>query len=144
MTPFEELPNRAYTVEQYMVSFKVSRAEAEHYRRTALREKRYQNDDYRVFVSQVHVVGGFPPFIHLTIERLDGAPVHSWSDLQTIKNMLVGPEHEAVEVYPAESRLVDMAHQYHLWAFAEEGLKLPIGWPERMVRSELHPIDKTT
>jgi len=29
--------------------------------------------------------------------------------------MIVGEEHEAFEVYPAESRLVDTANQYHLW-----------------------------
>jgi hypothetical protein len=37
--------------------------------------------------------------------------VHDWRDLQRIKNQLVGPECEAVELYPAESRKVDTANQ---------------------------------
>ena len=28
-----------------------------------------------------------------------------------IKNLIVGPEHEGFEIYPAESRLVDTANQ---------------------------------
>jgi hypothetical protein len=35
-------------------------------------------------------------------------PMKVWLTI-SIKNELVGPEHEAVELYPAESRLVDSA-----------------------------------
>ena len=43
---------------------------------------------------------------HLNIRRLDGAPcIRDWRHFQQIKNELVGPECEAVELYPAESRL---------------------------------------
>ena len=48
----------------------------------------------------------------LSIKRRDRAPVHDWRELQQIKNMIVGDEHEGFEVYPAESRLVDTANQY--------------------------------
>lgn len=37
-------------------------------------------------------------------------------DAQRIKNELLGDEYEACELYPAESRLVDGANQFHLWA----------------------------
>lgn len=126
MQDFKQIESFAYTVEQYMASFKVSRAQAMEYRATALREKRYENDKYRVFVSPIHVLAGFPPFIHLTIERVDSQPVHSWAEFQEIKNMLVGPEHEAMELYPAESRLVDMAHQYHAWVLAQPQMRIPL------------------
>jgi hypothetical protein len=75
---------------------------------------------------------------HLSIKRLDKEPIHDWRDLQEIKNMLVGKQYEAVELYPAESRRVDSANQYHLWCFVQvEGSDeipvLPFGWDERYV-----------
>lgn len=53
---------------------------------------------------------------HLSIKRLDKMAVHKWRDLQEIKNQLLGPEIEAVELYPAESRRIDVANQFHLFA----------------------------
>jgi hypothetical protein len=46
---------------------------------------------------------GFPAMIWLSIKRRDKAPIDTdhWRVLQRIKNEIVGPEHEAVEVYPA-------------------------------------------
>lgn len=63
---------------------------------------------------------------HLIIRRHDTKPIHSWYDLQRIKNELVGSDRTAVEVYPAESNLVDDANLYHLWVLPE-GFKLPFG-----------------
>lgn len=76
---------------------------------------------------------GWPKIIHLSIKRRDKAPLHDWRDLQRIKNELVGPEHEAIELYPAESRVVDTANQYHLWCFADDRVRIPVGWPTRLV-----------
>lgn len=56
-----------------------------------------------------------PAVVHLSIKRKDDLRVRSWVDLQMIKNSLVGPECEGVEIFPAESRKVDYANQYHLW-----------------------------
>jgi hypothetical protein len=64
--------------------------------------------------------------VHLSIKRNDKNPLHDWRDLQRIKNEILGPEEEAVELYPAESRLVDGANQYHLWSFV--GQKIPVGY----------------
>lgn len=66
--------------------------------------------------------------IWLSIKRIDKEPIHDWRDLQRIKNELVGPEHEAVELYPKESRVVDGANQYHLWCLAEPGHQMPFGF----------------
>src|SRR5262249_1931039 len=59
------------------------------------------------------------PFIHLDISRKDEEPCKCWLDFQAIKNQLVGPEFEAVELFPAEERLVNTSNQYHLWVAAD-------------------------
>src|SRR6187402_3694185 len=61
----------------------------------------FENDIYHVELTMT------PPYIHLDIRRLDGGPCNDWRNFQQIKNELVGPEYEAVELFPAESRLVD-------------------------------------
>jgi hypothetical protein len=55
-----------------------------------------------------------------SIFRADGEPIHNWSVLQGIKNEIVGPEYEAVELYPAQSRLMNLECCYHLWILAPE------------------------
>lgn len=64
---------------------------------------------------------------YISVRRNDREPVDSWRDLQEIKNQLCGPEREAVQLYPAESRLVDCANQYHLWVLPE-GVHFPMGF----------------
>lgn len=67
---------------------------------------------------------------HLSIKPLSKERVSRWRDYQRIKNELVGPEHEAVELFPAESRLVDTADQYHLWVAADPTFRFPFGFHE--------------
>lgn len=96
------------------------------------------NDEYQVNVDQAPP-HGFPGAViwHLSIKRRNKNPVHDWRDLQAIKNVLVGPDFEAIEIYPASSRVVDTANQYHLWVFVEmDGVrapKLPLGWFARTI-----------
>lgn len=73
------------------------------------------------------------PMIHLSIKRIDKMPIRDWRHMQSIKDSLVGPEHEGFELFPAASRLVDAANQYHIWVFAEPEHRLPIGWATRAV-----------
>jgi len=82
--------------------------------------------------------GGWPAMWHLSIKRKDREPIDEdrWRILQRIKNTLVGPEHEAVELYPAESRLVDTANQWHLWVFQKPQQQWPFGFTSRLVTSE--------
>ena len=89
---------------------------------------------------QVHVIRheGGPDdcgIIQLSIKRLDRTPQRDWRDFQRIKNQLVGPEYEAVELYPAESRLVDTANQYHLWLVNSPTFRWPIGYESGRVTS---------
>jgi len=98
----------------------------------------YLNDEYQVNVNKNYKWGADMEVWHLSIKRLDKEPTHDWRDLQSIKNMIVGEEYEAVELYPAESRLVDSANQYHLWAFigvvgSSDIPTLPIGFTSRYV-----------
>lgn len=87
-------------------------------------EEVYLNDRYQV--AKRTIEDG--RMVHLSIKRVDREPIHDWRDLQAIKNMLVGPECEAIEIYPAESRLVDTANQYHLWVFTDETYRIPVGF----------------
>ena len=73
---------------------------------------------------------------HLSIRRDDREPVSDWRDKQAIKNQLVGPECEGLELYPAESRLVDTANQYHLWVVCDPTSRIPFGWTERVTLNE--------
>jgi hypothetical protein len=88
------------------------------------------NDLYRV---QVRRDG---PMMHLTIARWDGKPCKDWRHFQQIKNQIAGRECEAVELFPAESRLVDMDHEYHLWVNADPRFRFPFGYSRRRVQDQ--------
>ena len=75
----------------------------------------------------------------ISIRRLDRAPAHDWRDFQNIKNDIVGAESEAIELYPAESRLMDTTNQYHLFAFDPDPSNrpvIPVGFTKREVREK--------
>jgi len=93
------------------------------------------NAVYQVNIQRMPEAGGWPEMIYLSIKRRDKAPigVEHFRDFQRIKNELVGPENEAIELYPKESRLVDIANQYHLFVLASPAHRYPFGFGERMV-----------
>ena len=101
----------------------------------------WRNDTYQVSVfrnsDRIHNQwADMPEMVHLSIKRNDREPLHDWRDLWAIKNCIVGPEHDALELYPAESRLVDGANQYHLWVFEDASVRVPFGMTEKMVGNE--------
>lgn len=110
------------------------------------RSEVYQNDRYEVALYRTPPVPGAPDdapnLVHLSVKRRDRAAVHDWRDLQRIKNELLGPEHEAVELYPAESRLVDAANQFHLWGFDDPTFRFPFGFADRLVSDDPPPGGK--
>lgn len=85
----------------------------------------YVNNRYSVQVSTTPIGYG-QSIIHLWIRAHDGTMPRSWSDLQRIKNDLVGPDRLAVEVFPPVSELVDQANMAHLWVYPA-GHVLPFG-----------------
>lgn len=86
----------------------------------------------RYQVNFFHHDTPFGPMIQLSIKRRDKEMIHDWRELQRIKNELLGEEVEAVELYPADSRLVDTSNQYHLWCLPE-GMRFPFGYTDRLV-----------
>lgn len=77
----------------------------------------FENKIYEVSVRR-HTSGwpwGGGRWAMLGISSFDGEPRHDWRDFQNIKNDLVGVDWEAIELYPAESRLLDPSNYYMLW-----------------------------
>lgn len=100
----------------------------------------YQNDLYSVTVERSQ------PFIRLTISRLDGQPFKTWKHLQEIKNQLIGPEHEAAELFPAQSRMIDGVNHYHLWVHANPNFRFPFGFRTNrvVIREAVRPLEGPT
>lgn len=88
------------------------------------REEIWKNDKYQVNIRR----SADGKSAHLSIKRIDRKSIHDWRDLQEIKNRLIGRECEAIELYPAESRRVDTANQYHLWCWTDPTFRIPLGW----------------
>jgi len=90
------------------------------------------NETYQVQVTRIpdHMT-------QLNIRRRDGKVIlRDWRDFQEIKNQICGPECEAIELYPAESRLVDTTNKYHLWVVEDPTFRFPVGWDKRDVSSK--------
>jgi len=74
------------------------------------------------------------PLVQLNIRRHDGRPIfRDWRHFQKIKNQLVGEECEGIELYPAESRLVDTNNKYHIWCHTDPKFRFPVGFDYRRV-----------
>jgi hypothetical protein len=86
----------------------------------------FRNNKYYVVVETLSPQG-LSGELHLTITRNDKSAAHDWREFQRIKNELCGPEREACELYPAQSRLYDTANTFHLWVMAE-GDRVPVGY----------------
>lgn len=126
------------TMEKTLLEHGASKEEAAIYVRYQRGVKQWKNDTYQVAVYRddgrvKNSWNDWPEMVHLSIKRNDREPLHDWRDLWAIKNCLVGEENEALELYPAESRLVDGANQYHLWVFVDPEVRLPFGMTEKKI-----------
>ena len=95
----------------------------------------YQNDIYRVEMTREAAL------IHLEIRRRDGKKCVQWYDIQRIKNELVGPQNEAVQLFPAESRVRETESGYHLWVYPDANLRIQLGFKDRFVLAEVAGSD---
>jgi hypothetical protein len=86
------------------------------------KQQMFRNNIYTVL--KIEQSGGLT---HLSIRRNDRKAAKDWRHFQQIKNELCGEEREGVEIYPAESRLVDMSNQYHMWVLPA-GDRIGIGF----------------
>lgn len=93
----------------------------------------YTNNRYQVVKEPVEYEGQMVDCIWLSIKALDDSARHDWREFQWIKNEIVGKEWEAMEIYPAESRMIDTCNQFHLWCFPT---KIGVGWSTRLVMEE--------
>lgn len=97
-------------------------------------EAPFPEEGWRVFHNRKYVIqmrhdtNREHPVIVLSIRRQDRKPIMDWRDLQWIKNQLVGPEVEMVQLFPAESRLVDSANQFYLFGYTVPGYRFPFGF----------------
>jgi len=108
--------------------------DADFYRRTymtVLNDEHYQNSRYQVRVRREMIAdgeGGEMEMVQLAIRRHDMQPIHDWLDKQRIKDELVGRECEGVELFPARSRMMDTANEYHLWVVKSDTYRWPVGF----------------
>jgi hypothetical protein len=82
--------------------------------------KAYTNGRYDVVYAVVaveHPDYGALQCIRLQVCNWDQSAQHDWRDFQRIKNDLVGEDWEAVELYPAEARLLDPSNAFYLWCY---------------------------
>jgi hypothetical protein len=107
---------------------------------TTMEDEHYINSRYHVAVRRTLTMdgeGGVIEMVHLSIKRHDQKPLRAhWADMQRIKNELLGPNCEAVELYPCEDRVVDTANQYHLWGVNSDTFRWPVGWNEGSLKME--------
>jgi len=93
----------------------------------------FVNDKYVVCVFK-NEPNGFPPDVgdiwHLSIRRQDREAWPDWRDFQQIKNEICGTECEGLELYPAQSRVMDSANQYHIYVFMQPAFMIPVGYTD--------------
>lgn len=91
-------------------------------------EEIWVNEIYQVATIKIdHPI--FGDMMQINIRRRDGNVIfRDWRHFQEIKNQLAGPECEGIELYPAESRLIDTANKYHIWVILDTDKTIPIGW----------------
>mgnify|MGYP006948432088 CR=1 FL=1 len=65
--------------------------------------------------------------IKAMVQKVNNMPlVNHWSEMQKIKNEIFGPETVAIEYYPAQSELTDMANIYWMFIYPSDVLPLPL------------------
>lgn len=119
-------------IDQTMAQFPgVTREAVEAQLKDVHRDDIWFNSRYQVNMRDVEgLPEGWPPMIALSIKRRDRERIgpEKYRDFMAIKDRLIGPEHEAVELYPARSREYDTANQYHLYVMKRPGDRWPFGF----------------
>lgn len=128
------LPPEAFDY-HHLMKMGLSKAEAKQEVQRMKLQQCYLSSVYQVNVQDVLTPEWGITLTWLSIKRRDKAAFHDWRELQGIKNAICGPEREGMELYPAESRLVDTSNQYHLWVLPK-GMSFPLGYPQRLVHTE--------
>lgn len=86
----------------------------------------FSNNRYIVMINDSAKMTGGITAIKAMVQRHDDRPIHNhWREMQNIKNEIFGDDVTAIEFYPSESSLEDVANIYWLWVLPFEAL-LPI------------------
>lgn len=65
--------------------------------------------------------------IKIMIRANDAKPiVNHWSEIQKIKNEIFGEDATAIEYFPSEKNLADVANIYWIWIFPDGVLPMPV------------------
>lgn len=81
------------------------------------------------FGNVEHVTISSGTYNGITINDEDKHEI-TWSDKMQIKNELFGENRFAIEVYPKQKNLVDVADVYHLWVF-DKKVDMPFGLTQK-------------
>ncbi len=101
-------------------------------------ERFFANSHYLVFTRVLEANDPTEPNgLHLSMRTVENDTRHDWREMQRVKNELAGPDWEAMELYPAEERVVDTANQYHLWCVP---YRIGMGFNTRFVRDADDPL----
>ena len=108
----------------------ITKGKAKKILRDSIKGEKWLNDLYSVTVKKTKFYED--DILEFVIARRDQSHVHDWRHYQQIKNDIAGEEAEAIELYPAESRLLDQANTFWLYVFPPELIKrkgyLPYGF----------------
>ena len=106
-----------------------------------LNEEVWANNLYECNVRKIPDAKLKNDIIHLSIKNYDRNTDIPWQHKQWIKNEVLGREYEGLELFPAESRMINTANQYHIWCLPK-GIVVPIGWFEGRVVSNQQPLGR--
>lgn len=95
----------------------------------------WYNDLYQASVTYYDDRLGPDGPLYISFKRHDRSAVRDWRHFQQVKNDITGLEREAVELFPAESRLMDTSNQYHLFVLPT-GERFPFGVPDGAVTDD--------
>lgn len=100
----------------------------------------WENDRYSCSVRRYKkgFFLGNSRYVMLGITAKDDTAQHDWRDFHACKNDLCGPEWEAIELYPAESRLQDQSNRFYLWCVPKGVLRF--GGTTRDVRTPANAL----
>ena len=143
---FQTLPGLWKTYMEQAKEFnggqEVSKAKIKKLLRKIANQEKWFNNLYKVDVDRRHRHPlmerlGFSvgQIIELSITRHDRGAIHDWRHLQYIKNDILGNDVEAVELFPKESRLMDTANTY--WLYAIMDYDFPFGFTMRYISDEI-------
>jgi hypothetical protein len=91
----------------------------------------FKNSRYQVHIRRIVAKKQpAPDMVHVSLRRIDRGTLIPYRDIMRIKRELLHPEIELTQIYPAESREVDQANQYHFWGVNDVFYRFPFGFDQ--------------